>query len=89
MFHLGGKDDELVKVAPSLDLVSDWSGFLSLSSEDEPALLHRHERIGQPLGAEGFAGILEQTLGRVLQPQKPESRKDKNRIDLWTTITLC
>ena len=29
--HLEGKDDELVKVAPLLDLVPNWSNFLSLS----------------------------------------------------------
>ena len=73
--HLEGKDDELVKVAPLLDLVSDWSSFLSLSSEDELDLLHRHERTGRPLGAQGFVETLEQTLGRVLQPQKPGPKK--------------
>ena len=76
--HLEGQDDELVKVAPLLDLVSDWSSFLSLSSEDELDLLHRHERTGRPLGTHDFVETLEQTLGRVLQPQKPGSKKKDN-----------
>ena len=76
--HLEGQDDELVKVAPLLDLVSDWSSFLSLSSEDELDLLHRHERTGRPLGTHGFLETLEQTLGRVLQSQKPGPKKKDN-----------
>ena len=76
--HLEGQDDRLVKVAPLLDLVSDWSSFLSLSSEDELDLLHRHERTGRPLGTPGFIETLEQTLGRVLKPQKPGPKKKDN-----------
>ena len=76
--HIEGKDDDLVKVAPLLDLISDWSSFLTLSSEDELDLLHRHERTGRPLGTPGFVETLEQTLGRVLQPQKPGPKKKDN-----------
>lgn len=73
--HIEGKDDKLVKVAPLLDIISDWSSFLSLSPTDELDLLHRHERTGRPLGAHSFVETLEQTLGRVLQPQKPGPKK--------------
>lgn len=73
--HLEGKDDELVKVAPLLDLVSDWSNFLSLSPPNELDLLYRHERTGRPLGTHGFVETLEQTLKRVLQPQKPGPKR--------------
>ena len=76
--HLERKDDELVRVAPLLDLVSDWSSFLSLSSEDELDLFHRHERTGRPLGTHCFVETLEQTLGRVLQPQKPGPKTDND-----------
>ncbi|MCD6188089.1 MAG: hypothetical protein J7K09_07975 [Desulfuromusa sp.] len=41
-------------------------------------LLHRHERTGRPLGIHGFIETLEQTLGRVLQPQKPGPKKKDN-----------
>jgi putative transposase len=73
--HLAGENDELVNVAPLLDLVADWSQFLSLSSVEDLDLLHRHERTGRPMGAHGFVETLEQTLGRVLQPQKPGPKK--------------
>ncbi len=73
--HLAGKDDELVKVAPLLGLVPEWEDFLSLSSEDELDRLHRHERTGRPLGNQAFVETLEQTLGRVLHPQKPGPKK--------------
>ena len=73
--HIEGKDDELVKVAPLLDLIPDWSNFLATSTEEELNLLHRHERTGRPLGDLGFVETLEQILGRTLQPQKPGPKK--------------
>jgi len=73
--HIEGKDDELVKVAPLLDLIPDWSNFLATSTEEELNLLHRHERTGRPLGDLGFVETLEQILGRTLQLQKPGPKK--------------
>nr|WP_282753520.1 transposase [Desulfuromonas thiophila] len=73
--HLAGKDDELVSVAPLLELVPDWRRFLKLSTSEELDLLYRHERTGRPIGDSGFVEQLEQALGRVLQPQKPGPRK--------------
>ena len=73
--HLEGKDDHLVKVAPLLELVSDWSNFLSLSSTEELNLMHSHERTGRPLGASAFVESLERTLGRALRPKKPGPKK--------------
>ncbi|MDY0399036.1 MAG: transposase [Desulfuromonas thiophila] len=73
--HLAGKDDELVSVAPLLELVPDWRRFLQLSTSEELDLLYRHERTGRPIGDSGFVEQLEQALGRVLQPQKPGPRK--------------
>ena len=75
--HLEGKNDKLTSVAPLLGLVADWSKFLSLSSTEERELLHRHERTGRPMGTKSFVEKLEQTLGRVLQPQKPGPKKNK------------
>jgi len=73
--HLEGKDDGLVKVAPLLHLIPNWSSFLATSTEEELNLLHRHERTGRPLGDLGFVETLEQILGRTLQPQKPGPKK--------------
>ena len=76
--HLAGQDDDLTKVAPLLDLISDWKGFLHLSPPEEIDLLHRHERTGRPLGSDGFVESLEQILQRTLRPQKPGPKSKCN-----------
>jgi putative transposase len=73
--HLTGKNDQLAKVAPLLEMVGNWKEFLSLSTEEELDLMHRHERTGRPLGAESFLDKMEQVLGRALRPQKPGPKK--------------
>jgi putative transposase len=78
--HLSGEDDQLVKVGPLLDLVPDWSQFLTLSSIEELDLLHQHERTGRPLGGKGFIETLEQTLERELLPKKPGPKKKGNVV---------
>lgn len=69
--HLDGNDDGLVTVAPLLEMVGNWRNFLSLSSDEELDVIHRHERTGRPLGVKAFVESLEQSLGRALRPQKP------------------
>ena len=69
--HLSGRDDCLVKVAPLLAMIGDWSAFLnSVVSEEELDDLRRHGRTGRPLGDETFLGRLEESLGRALKPKK-------------------
>ena len=68
--HLAGEDDQLVKVAPLLAMVSNWSDFLSLSDEEEITLFQRHARSGRPLGNDAFVDRLEAGLERLLRPQK-------------------
>ncbi len=68
--HLAGNDDQLVKVKPLLDIVSDWKGFLGLTDEEELALLKKHERSGRPLGEVSFVERLEGELERLLRPAK-------------------
>ncbi|MCF6238160.1 MAG: transposase [Candidatus Marinimicrobia bacterium] len=75
--HLKGDDDELVSVAPLLELIPDWEDFLRLSTEEELNVLQLHERTGRPLGSAGFIEKMEQSLGRVLHPQKPGPKKKK------------
>ncbi|MDD3293578.1 MAG: transposase [Geobacteraceae bacterium] len=68
--HLAGKDDQLVKVKPLLDMVNDWQSFLTLTDEEELALLKKHERSGRPLGEVSFVERLEKELERLLRPAK-------------------
>jgi putative transposase len=39
-------------------------------SDEELALVRRHERSGRPLGDEAFLARLEKLVGRVLRPRK-------------------
>lgn len=68
--HLKGRDDRLVVVAPLLNLVPDWAGFL----REEAAEVHiyqEHERTGLPLGQDSFIDQCERAAGRSLRPGKP------------------
>jgi len=69
--HISGKDDQLVKVAPLLNLVENWVDFLhydSNSSEYED--FRRKERSGRPCGDGEFVNELETLLKRQLKPKK-------------------
>lgn len=70
--HLDRMDDELVKVAPLLELVGDWSLFLAgTGEEDQLNDIRKHERTGRPLGTEEFVERLESALERPLKKGKP------------------
>ncbi len=69
--HMVGADDDLVKVNPLLELVSDWQALLASAMPDEQVnALRMHERTGRPLGNETFIKQLEHKLGKILLPQK-------------------
>lgn len=70
--HLAGADDQLVKVAPLLDLVPDWADFLADGlAPDQAEALRRGERTGRPLGDRRFIAKLGRRLGRKLTKGKP------------------
>jgi len=70
--HVRGRDDALVKVAPLLQLATNWRRFLTrVVREEDLKLLRSHEHTGRPLGDEAFLASLEQNLGRILRRQKP------------------
>ncbi|MDI6733574.1 MAG: transposase, partial [Planctomycetota bacterium] len=74
--HISGKDDELVKVKPLLEMIGDWHSFLSERMRDEEVdLLRRHERTGRPLGSKGFIKKIERLIGKILHRQKPGPKK--------------
>lgn len=77
--HLSGTDDELVKVAPLLEMAGDWRLFLSGAKEEDVINnIRKHERTGRPLGTESFIECLESTLERPLKRGKPGPKGDKN-----------
>jgi len=70
--HIAGIDDDLVIVAPLLDLVPDWSGFLSVPvSESDRKSLERGHQTGRPLGSDRFIESLEAQTRRKFIKQKP------------------
>ncbi len=78
--HLERKGDVLVKVAPLLDIVSDWHSLLSsgIFPEDHETI-RQHERTGRPLGNDSFITRLEKLTSRCLRKKKPgpKTREDK------------
>ena len=70
--HLAGADDRLVKVAPMLERIADWRGFLADAVADETLhRLRRHSRTGRPCGGADWIDGLERSTGRSLKAQKP------------------
>jgi putative transposase len=78
--HLGGQDDELVKVEPLSSMVPDWAKFLADGVEEvELERLRLHSNTGRPLGADDWLGKLEVKTGRHLKPGLPGRPKKKAR----------
>jgi len=70
--HLAATYDELVTVAPLLEMAGDWRLFLAGAAEEEQVNdIRKHERTGRPLGSEGFVERLETVLDRPLKRGKP------------------
>lgn len=70
--HLRGKDDELVRVRPLLELIPDWRHYLAERDADTlPDRIQLHARTGRPLGSLDFVKQLEVRLRRRLRPRKP------------------
>ncbi len=77
--HLAGADDELVTVAPLLDIAGDWRLFLAGAAEEEPInQIRKHERTGRPLGTGSFVERLEAALDRPLKRGKPGPKGKRN-----------
>lgn len=73
--HLGGRDDELVTIAPMASLISNWQAYLSLSAPSaDDEVFRRHARTGRPLGSDTFIEQLERMTGRHLRKRKSGPR---------------
>ncbi|MEA2039722.1 MAG: hypothetical protein U9N82_07790 [Thermodesulfobacteriota bacterium] len=74
--HISGHDDNLIKVAPLLEITGNkWENFLSAAIREEEIMKMRgHEHTGRPLGSGSFVENLENTLGRILKPKKAGRR---------------
>jgi len=74
--HISGHDDNLVKVAPLLEITGGkWEDFLGAAIREEEVMeMRRHEQTGLPLGSGSFVENLENTLGHILKSKKAGRR---------------
>jgi len=77
--HLDGKDDGLVKVAPMLNWVKDWSELLGSDEQLEYDDFRQHERTGRPFGDEAFVERVSQLTGRELAMKRPGRKKESKK----------
>ncbi|MGR8918813.1 MAG: transposase [Gammaproteobacteria bacterium] len=69
--HLNGRDDRLVKVAPMLQRIDDWAGYLAETvAVDTLEEIARHTRSGLPLGQRAFVVELEERFERPMSPRR-------------------
>ena len=73
--HLLGEDDELVKVKPMLDRVSNWAELLARGDQKLFDDVRMHERTGRPLGGEDFVMEMSSIAGRELARKKPGPKR--------------
>ena len=77
--HLAGEDDQLVKVAPLLEIAGEWHLFLaSVTEEEQMNDIRKHEQTGRPLGPANFIERLESALDRTLKRGKPGPKGKHN-----------
>ncbi|MFZ2949678.1 MAG: hypothetical protein WA003_09365 [Desulfuromonadaceae bacterium] len=77
--HLAGEDDQLVKVAPLLEIAGEWHLFLaSVTEEEQMNDIRKHEQPGRPLGPANFIERLESALDRTLKRGKPGPKGKHN-----------
>ncbi len=76
--HLAGKDDQLVKVTPLLELTGDWRLLGGAMEKEQLSDIRKHERTGRPLGRAVFIERLESLLGRSLKRGKPGPKRKGN-----------
>lgn len=76
--HLTGKDDDLVRAAPLLEVTNNWKSFLASGMQEEDEIkIKRHTRTGRPLGSPPFLEAIEKLLGRSVRPQKPGPKPNR------------
>jgi len=76
--HLAGEDDELVKVKPMLDRISNWPELLASGDQALFDAVRMHERSGRPLGEERFITKMSSIVGRELAKKKPDPKRNEN-----------
>jgi putative transposase len=70
--HLAGQDDHVVRVAPALERVGDFSAFLGEDFDEAMgyAALRKAETLGRPIGTPEWLEDISVKTGRALLPAK-------------------
>jgi len=81
--HLAGTDDTVVRVAPVLERVGNFAGFLAEPFDENAAYaaLRRAETIGRPIGDAAWLTALEQRTGRPLVPRRRGQEPEQKGIE--------
>jgi len=70
--HLAKRDDQLVKVKPMLERVTNWDEYLnSMITQADIDAIRKSTKTGRPAGKNDFLNELERLTGRKLQKEKP------------------
>ena len=70
--HMEGYSDGLVDVAPMLERMDNWLGYLDEPTERKKmSEIRWHTSTGRPLGSNQFLDNIELQTGRVVRKQKP------------------
>ena len=85
--HLRGRDDNLVRVRPAPDRMTNFADLLTTDADDPNfSALPRSELIGRPLGSKEFQRRAEALLGRALVPLK---RGPKPKAEASPQFAIC
>ncbi|MEW5785050.1 MAG: transposase [Bacillota bacterium] len=69
--HISGRDDNLVRVEPLLNMFGDWRKYLSLDiPAEDTEMIKQHIKTGMPLGNESFISELEERYDMDFRPGK-------------------
>jgi len=70
--HLAAKDDQLVRVSPMLERVSDWDSYLTGGAEkNDLDTIRLHTRTGRPIQDDQFLSKLQMLTGNNYRRGKP------------------
>lgn len=82
--HISGQDDHVVRVAPALERVGDFSTFLGETFDEAftYAALRKAETIGRPVGSAAWLADMEANTGQSLTARKrgPKGTTSRGRI---------
>lgn len=74
--HLGTRNDDLVDVEATRQIVADWPSYLSeVADASTQDMLRKHTLTGRPVGSDAFIDMLEKRTGVTIRKRKTGPRK--------------